>query len=57
MNLTAPERSALTRLRLANAAQALADAVALRQANSVRGATNRVVSQPDLRTCRSRARQ
>ena len=42
MNLTAAERRALIRLRLANASQALADAAALRQANSARGATNRV---------------
>jgi uncharacterized protein (UPF0332 family) len=41
MNLSASERRALIRLRLANALQALADAAALRQANSIRGATNR----------------
>ena len=41
MNLSAAERGDLTRLRLANASQALADAMALRQADSIRGATNR----------------
>ena len=42
MNLSATERNALTRLRLANATEALANAMALRQTESIRGATNRV---------------